>query len=129
MRMTAPRRAVFEAIFAAHGHLDADQLHDAMTARGQNVSRATVYRNLELLVEAGLVRRHNLGGRRDLYEHIHPGQNHDHLVCRDCGLVVEFVSESVRSAGREICGQHDFDAGDATVQILGRCPVCAGGAN
>jgi Fur family ferric uptake transcriptional regulator len=79
-RVTGERLALFDEIFSQHGHIDAEELLRAMKARGLKISRATVYRNLELLVESGLARKQRLGSRGFLYEHMHAGQQHDHLV-------------------------------------------------
>ncbi len=125
-RVTAERLAVFDEIFSRHGHPDADGIYRSLLARAVPIGRATVYRNLELLVDCGLVRKYRLGRRRFLYEHIHPGQQHDHLVCRDCGQVTEFVSPGIRALQREICRAHGFVPDDHTLQISGLCDVCAG---
>lgn len=124
-RVTAERRALFDEVFSRHGHLDAEQVLAAMTKRGVKISRATVYRNLDLLVEAGLVRRYRLGRNRYLYEHVHLGQSHDHLVCRDCGRVVEFVSPGIVALQAEICKAHGFDPGDHHLTITSLCDECA----
>ncbi len=126
--MTAERLAVCDEIFRLHGHVDADDLLAAMRERGVKISRATVYRNLDLLVDCDLVRKHRLGRDRYLYEHLHPGQRHDHLVCRECGRVVEFMSPGIRALQREICKAHGFDPSEQTLQITGCCLVCAGGS-
>ncbi len=123
-RVTAERLAVCEEIFRQHGHVDADDLLAAMQRRGVKISRATVYRNLDLLVECDLVRKYRLGRDRYLYEHLHPGQRHDHLVCRECGRVVEFVSPGIRALQREICKAHGFDPSEQTLQISGCCRAC-----
>lgn len=125
LRVTSERLALFDEIFAQHGHIDAEELLEAMKNKGHKISRATVYRNLELLVEGGLVRKSRLGRTRHLYEHMHVGQRHDHLVCRDCGRVVEFVSPGIEALQREICRAHGFDAEQHTLQILGLCQRCA----
>jgi Fur family ferric uptake transcriptional regulator len=125
LRVTSERLALFEEIFSQHGHIDAEQLLRVMKTKGHKISRATVYRNLELLVEGGLVRKSRLGHSRHLYEHVHGGQRHDHLVCRDCGRVVEFVSPGIEAMQREICRAHGFDADQHTLQILGQCESCA----
>ncbi len=96
-----------------------------MRRKGLKISRATVYRNLELLVECGLVRKYRLGRRRYLYEHLHPGQQHDHLVCTACGRVAEFLSPGIRALQREICRAHGFVADEHTLQISGLCRDCA----
>ena len=86
-RVTGERLTLFDEVFAQHGHIDAEELLRALQARGSKISRATVYRNLDLLVECGLARKQRLGRRGFLYEHVHGGQqNHDHLVCTGCGL-------------------------------------------
>src|SRR5436309_14641698 len=70
-RVTEERLALLEEIFSQHGHIDAEELLGAMQARGSKISRATVYRNLDLLVECGLATKQQLASRRFLYEHVH----------------------------------------------------------
>ena len=124
LRMTEERRVLFEEIFAQHQHIDADQLLAALRAHGSTISRATVYRNLDLLVSCGLVRKQRLGQGRYRYEHVHAGQEHDHLICAGCGRVVEFQSPGIVALQREICRAHGFDPEQHTLQIFGRCLEC-----
>lgn len=124
-RVTGERLALFDEIFSQHGHIDAEELLAAMKARGLKISRATVYRNLDLLVESGLARKQRLGSRGFLYEHMHFGQQHDHLVCTGCGRVVEFVSPGIAALQGEICRAHGFVPTRHTLQISGLCNVCA----
>lgn len=125
-RVTRERQVLFDEIFTQHSHLDAETLLSAMQAKGLKISRATVYRNLELLVECGLVRKQRLGRSRFLYEHVHPGQRHDHLVCRECGRVAEFVSAGIAALQAEICRAHGFDPQQYSLQISSLCNGCAG---
>lgn len=124
LRSTAERRLLIREIFAQHGHIDAESILSAVRARGLSISRATVYRNLELLVEAGLAHKVRLSGRRFLYEHLHKGQRHDHLACRRCGRMVEFVSAGITALLGEICRAHGFDGKQNQLQILGLCRDC-----
>ena len=124
-RVTGERLALFEEVFSQHGHIDAEELLAAMKARGLKISRATVYRNLDLLVESGLARKQRLGSRGFLYEHVHFGQQHDHLVCTGCGRVVEFVSLGIAALQGEICRAHGFVPTRHTLQIAGLCNRCA----
>lgn len=125
-RVTQERLALFEEIFAQHKHIDAEELLAAMKQRGLKISRATVYRNLDLLVECGMVRKQRLGQDRFFYEHVHGGQHHDHLVCTGCGRVVEFVSPGIAALQVEICRAHGFVPTRHTLQISGLCNDCAG---
>jgi len=124
-RVTSERLALFDEIFAQHGHIDAEELLGLMKARALKISRATVYRNLDLLVECGLARKQRLGRNRFLYEHVHPGQRHDHLVCTGCGRVVEFLSPGIAALQAEICRAHGFSTTFHTLQISGLCNACA----
>ncbi len=124
LRMTAARRAVLEEIFSHHEHVDADRLHEAMRRKGLRVSRATVYRNLDLLAACGLVRKYRLDRHRVLYEHIHAGMEHDHMVCAECGRVVEFVNREMRSRQEELCRAHGFDHEDLSLQVVSCCLTC-----
>lgn len=124
-RVTGERLALFDEVFSQHGHIDAEALLRAMKAQGLKISRATVYRNLDLLVECGLARKHRLGSRGYLYEHMHAGQQHDHLVCTGCGRVVEFVSPGITALQGEICRAHGFVPTRHTLQIAGLCNSCA----
>lgn len=123
-RVTQERIALFRAVYERHGHLDADALLHSMQEQGSKISRATLYRNLDLLAEWGFVRRTRLGGNRLLYEHVHAGQRHDHLVCTRCGRIAEFVSPAITALQREICRAHRFDPEDHTLQIHSVCQDC-----
>jgi Fur family ferric uptake transcriptional regulator len=125
MRVTRTRMVMFDQMFTQHGHIDAEELLAAVRRQGVSISRASVYRNLDLMVECGLVTRHRLGRRRFLYEHVHAGLRHDHLVCRECGRVVEFVSPGISALQGEICRAHGFVPAEHTLQITGLCKRCA----
>jgi Fur family ferric uptake transcriptional regulator len=124
-RVTAERLVLLDEVFRQHGHIDAEQLLAAARERGLKISRATVYRNLDLLVACGLARKQRLGRRRFLYEHMHGGQRHDHLVCTACGRVVEFMSPGIAALQAEICRAHGFVPTAYNLQINGLCQVCA----
>jgi Fur family ferric uptake transcriptional regulator len=125
LRATAERRALLAAIFAQHRHIDADEVLFAVRQSGHKISRATVYRNLDLLVSCGLVHKVRSGGGRFVYEHLHPGQRHEHLTCRDCGRIAEFVSPGISALLAEICRAHGFEPRENQLSIVGRCVDCA----
>lgn len=126
-RVTPERVTLFREIYALHGHIDADALLQSLKEQGRKISRATLYRNLDLLASYGFVKKHRLGGNRFLFEHVHAGQRHDHIVCARCGRVAEFVSPAIVALQREICRAHGFDPDDQTLQIHSRCLRCDDG--
>ncbi len=122
-RYTGQQRDVVRFIFAQHNHFDADQLIDDMKRAGLRVSRATVYRTLPKLVEAGLLRKLELGPRT-FFEHDYGYPPHEHLYCRQCRKVIEFQSAEVEAAVREVCRDNNFHASGHTFIIHGVCGDC-----
>ncbi len=126
LRVTQERLAVFDAVFALHGHLEVEQIHQRMQMQGHEVSRATLYRNLEVLERLGLVRKIQAGNRRVLYEHLHAGLDHGHLICRECSQVIEFISSNVTQALAGLCREHGFEEDENQITVQGLCSICAG---
>ncbi len=125
-RVTPERLKLFHEIYEQHEHIDAEALLASMKEKGLKTSRATLYRNLDLLAKYGFVTKQRLVGNRFVYEHVHIGQRHDHLVCGRCGRVAEFVSPAIEALEREICLAHGFDPDKHTLQIQGVCQACEG---
>jgi Fur family transcriptional regulator, ferric uptake regulator len=124
-RITQQRRSLVGFIFERHDHFNADELIDSFAHRhkGEKISRPTVYRTLDQLVEAGLLRKMTLGGRA-VYEHDYGYPQHEHLVCGTCGKMIEFQHPAIESAIEEICGQHQFQMAGHTLVIRGTCVDC-----
>src|SRR6516164_4968856 len=106
-RFTDQQRDMVRYIFQQHNHFDAEQLIDDLKRDGFSVSRATVYRTLNKLVDAGLLRRLELGPRM-YYEHDYGYPQHEHMVCQKCGKVIEFQTPAIETAIREVCQEHNF---------------------
>ena len=133
-RTTQQRRALIDHVFARHSHFDADelieQLNDKADRQGAaggmaTVSRATVYRSLDELVEAGLLRKMTLGGR-SVYEHDYGYPQHDHLHCEECDQLVEFRSDKMDELCQQVADEHGFRLpGGRRLILTGVCPECA----
>src|SRR6188474_1333530 len=106
-KLTQPRRILVRHIFDSHKHFDADELVADLQKAGHRVSRATVYRTLHLLVEAGLLRELRLTNR-SAYEHDYGYPSHDHLHCSECNSIVEFSNEEVRKIREAVSREHGF---------------------
>src|SRR3954454_8206258 len=119
-RYTDQQRDMVKFIFSQHNHFDADQLIDAMKRAGFSVSRATVYRTLAKLVDAGLLRKLELGPRM-CYEHDYGYPQNEHLYCQQCGKMIEFQNSAIEAVIRDICHQHNFQASGHSFLIRGVC--------
>jgi Fur family ferric uptake transcriptional regulator len=122
-RYTGQQRDMVRYIFSQHNHFDADRLVDDMKRAGFRVSRATVYRTLAKLVDAGLLRRLDLGPR-SYYEHDYGYPQHEHLQCTQCGKIIEFQSPAIEAVLEDVCRQHLFRADGHTFVIRGVCAEC-----
>ncbi|MBC7220382.1 transcriptional repressor [Candidatus Bipolaricaulota bacterium] len=122
LHITQPRRAVVETVFALPTHFEAAELWAAL--RGSVSSAATVYRTLELLEQAGLVRRVSFGEAHAHYEHTLGREDHGHLVCRDCGKVIEFSDPGLTQVVARAAARHGFNLSEAVIQGYGLCRAC-----
>jgi Fur family transcriptional regulator, ferric uptake regulator len=124
LKLTSERTALVREIFSTHYHFEADELLFKMKDKAVKISRATVYRTLELLVKSGMVRRVHLGEDHYHYEHVRGDSHHDHLICTMCGGVIEFHDEELERRQREICERKKFTPTFHNLQILGVCDSC-----
>ena len=122
-RFTEQQRDMVRYVFSRHNHFDADQLIDALKLEHFRVSRATVYRTLAKLVDAGLLRRLDIGSRT-VYEHDYGYPQHEHLYCQQCHKMIEFQDPAIEAAIRSVCQQHNFQAQGHTFVIRGICADC-----
>jgi Fur family ferric uptake transcriptional regulator len=124
-RNTKPRRALVEQIFQRHDHFDADDLIESLVGQGEGkAARATVYRTLEELVTAGLLRKMNLGGRA-VYEHDYGYPQHDHLYCQICDKLIEFHSDDLAAIREAVAREHSFRVSGHRFTITGVCHECS----
>lgn len=123
-KLTNERAALVREIFSTHYHFEADELLFKMKEKSLKISRATIYRTLELLVKSGMVRRVHLGEDHYHYEHVTGNSHHDHLICTTCGNVIEFHDEALEQRQREICERKKFTPTFHNLQILGVCDAC-----
>jgi Fur family ferric uptake transcriptional regulator len=124
LRMTPERRSVLDVILSREGHFDAEELLVFLRRKQKPVSRATLYRTLDHLRGAGLVKMHRFGRGHALYERSYGRSHHDHMVCDGCGQVIEFVNDEIERLQEEVCRQHGFHSTNHVMQIFGLCRDC-----
>jgi len=121
--VTLQRRLLLSVMKEAGTHLDARELYRRASEENSRISLATVYRNLRLFKEQGLIEEKHLGQMRCYYE-IRRGAEHQHLVCRACGQVIEFESPLIRELVAQVQRKHDFSVTRVELYLEGYCNKC-----
>jgi len=125
-RFTRERSIIIEEVFVHHEHFDADTLVARVAAdrSGRRVSRATVYRALKLLEEAGLLRKVARPNSSEVYEHDYGYPQHDHLICAKCSELIEFTNEAISAVVDQVCADHGFIKSGHRLEVYGICSKC-----
>ena len=97
LRYTNQRQAVWDEIKSNEDHRDAEEIYSALRKNNLNVSRATVYRTIDVLYKNNLIRKIELGDSPAKYENKVNSEHHDHIICVQCGKIEEFVDETIES--------------------------------
>ncbi|MFQ5877399.1 MAG: Fur family transcriptional regulator [Acidobacteriota bacterium] len=126
LRTTRERRLIAREVMAIRDHFDPELLQSRLRRKGVRISRATIYRTLEHLINSGLVRKTSVDLERKVsfYENTQVRSHHEHMVCIGCGAVIEFTSNEIEALQDELCREHRFKAIRHTHQILGYCRRC-----
>jgi Fur family ferric uptake transcriptional regulator len=122
LKFTPERAMILDAVLRQTGLFEADQLVRDLEQLGHRVSRATAYRTLAHLQDAGILKQVFFDSKRSYYEVIAGRQAYDYLICVETGRVIEFNSERIRRLCEEICREHGFEAISHQLQIYAVCP-------
>ena len=126
-KRSSKRDLIVNAFLHRDGHLSADDLVDLMRQEDQKISRATVYRTLQWMVDAGIARKVDFGDGRFRFEHAYRHPRHFHLICKSCNRSSEFLSSDVEVLLEEIAAARGFEARQSVLQIYGTCEDCQAG--
>ena len=123
-RLTAERRIILKEIHTMPSHFTAKELLSRMKSKKKKVSRATIFRALELFQKERLIEKVELGGESSRYELISNRPHHDHMICVGCGKIIEFQSSLLEENKAKVCQRHHFYPISHTLQMLGYCKNC-----
>ena len=124
LKFTPERQTILEYVFSSHKHFEAEELLVSLRLNHIRISKATIYRTLYLLVKSGLLREVIYGERHAHYEHAYGQEHHDHLVCNNCGKIIEFFEERIEKLQEEVCKKNNFKVDSHRLQIQGYCESC-----
>jgi Fur family transcriptional regulator, ferric uptake regulator len=125
-RFTREREIIVEEVFSSHEHFETDQLavRLANSKDGKRVSRATVYRALQAMEGAGLLRKVARPNGREVWEHDYGYPQHDHMICEVCGDLTEFHNEAIQAIIEEVTAQQGFLKKSHRLEVYGTCEKC-----
>lgn len=121
-RNTIQRSLILDAVNKLHCHATVDEVYNEIVKKHPTISRATVYRNLNLLSEMGEIRRLQIPGTADRYDHIN--SKHCHVKCQICERVFDVDMDFVSGLENEIRDTHGFDFTGYDIIFHGICPEC-----
>ncbi len=123
-RKTVERFQILEEIYSRHDHFDAEILYVDLKQKGLNVSRATVYNTLDLLISCDLIKKHQFGKNQAQYEKSYGYKQHDHILCVDCKKVVEFCDPRIQQIKTMMGDLLNFTITHHSLNLYGICGNC-----
>jgi Fur family ferric uptake transcriptional regulator len=120
-RKTVERFQILEEIYSRHDHFDAEVLYIDLKHKGLNVSRATVYNTLDLLISCDLIKKHQFGKNLAQFEKAYKFKQHDHLICSDCEKVFEFCDPRIMQIQKMAEDMLNFDVFHHSLNFFAKC--------
>jgi len=126
-RRSGKRDFIVRVFLQQEGHLSADDLVALIRRQDARISRATTYRTLQWMVDAGIARKVDFGEGRFRFEHSYRHPRHFHLICKTCSQSFEFLSSDIEALIEEVAGARKFEPAQSVLQVFGTCESCRTG--
>ena len=124
LKRTAQRDLILDKFLRTEDHLSSEDLYRLVKQDDPSIGQTTVYRTLKLLTEAGLAREVRFGDGITHYEHNYKHQHHDHMICSECGRIIEFFSAELEAIQDAMAAKHRFRVTQHLLRIIGVCAEC-----
>ena len=128
IRLTPQRAMVLDVVYHSNGHLTADEVYEQVHAQSPFVDLSTVYRNLMLLRQQGLIGELRLEGQPARFEAVRCGEEHHHAVCTNCGAMLEVEHADLASLEAALRAKYGFQLAPVHLTLPGLCQACASAA-
>src|SRR3989441_9353948 len=124
LKRTAQRDLILDVFLNTEAHVSGEDLYQLVREKDPTVGHTTIYRTLKLLTDAGLAREVRFGDGRAHYEHNYKHQHHDHMICSECGKIIEFYSAQLEAIQDAMAAKHRFEVTQHLLRIIGVCADC-----
>jgi len=124
LKNTPERMIILQEIIKLDKHFEAENLFEHIKTMNIKVSRASIYRTLDLLVQCGLVNKINFDNSCFYYETTINKSSHDHFICNECGKIIEFYYPELENIHTKLIEKFELDINDYSHQIYGLCKEC-----
>jgi Fur family ferric uptake transcriptional regulator len=124
LKSTRGREIILKELETRKDHFNAEKLYFSLSRKGPRVSRPTIYRTLKLLEKLHLIERLDIKKDCFYYEPIHQKEDHGHLICEQCGKIIDFPSNGLEILKSEVSKEKDFKMDNISVQMFGVCGSC-----
>jgi Fur family transcriptional regulator, ferric uptake regulator len=124
LRQSSQRDRVVETFLSLRGHISAEELLNQVRKKELRVGLTTVYRTLKLLTECGLAVERKFNSQVTVFEPNRVGQHHDHLICLECGRIMEFENKTIETLQEAVARDHSFIITHHILDLYGHCAAC-----
>src|SRR5919108_4331794 len=124
LKRTAQRDLILDVFLRTEEHLSSEDLYRLVQKEDPSIGQTTVYRTLKLLTDAGLAREVRFGDGRAHYEHNYKHEHHDHMICSECGKIIEFYSPELEAIQDAMAAKHRFELTEHLLRMIGVCHDC-----
>ena len=125
LNITRQRCTVLNAFLKCENHVSAEEIYDQVTLIDPKVGLATVYRTPALLTQSGLASELDFGDGQKRYEHKHKHGHHDHMICTECGKIIEFNHPLIEKLQEEVASRNGFAITSHKLDMFGLCNECS----
>lgn len=125
LKSTRQRDLILDEFLAAGAHLSTEELYLSLRGKHPHIGYATVYRTLKLLAECGLAEQRHFGDGQARYEQAVAEEHHDHLICTECGAILEFEDPAIENLQLKVAREHGFTIKRHRLEIYGTCAKCS----
>lgn len=124
LKSTRQREVILEEFLRNSSHLSTEDLYLRIRKKHPNIGYATVYRTLKLFAECGIAEARQFGDGQTRYESSHLDEHHDHLICKECGTIIEFEDPRIEELQHQVAKEHGFSIQSHRLEIFGLCGKC-----